>query len=673
MFDCLLFKKKNTLIFHCLCVLVMGQAWAGDFPKSADPISLKVKNQDIKLFLQNLFSLADKPVSIADDIEGSVNRTFVDQPLDVVFGKVSKSHALIAYYDGIKVYVYNKNAIERRVLPIAHRVGQKVVRNAKELGLVDRNNSLKLIGSGSLVVTGVDRFFDQVNELIQASQKQPPVLASTRSMPIVASEQVVANGFEVFYLKYAWADDVTLYSGEREVIIPGVATTLKQLLGIFPQTHSGPRVIPKQTAVVPGLKGQGLVAEGAQEKPTVQAAQMVHHQGVSIAADSRLNAVIVRDAVTNLPQYQSLIDALDIRPEMVEIEATIIDVNVDRMRDLGVDWSGSRGATDNSSGTQLEAGFSSILGGFAAYMTGDRNRFIGQLSALEKQGALNVVSSPHILTLSNVEAVFDTNSTFYVRLEGQEEVDLFNISAGTSLRVTPHVFNDEGETQIKLMVAIEDGRRNEERVDDIPIVTRSTISTQALIGPDESMLIGGLAQESYTQDNKQVPGVNRVPLLGNLFKSKSNGRERVERMFLLSPRLTSQYQYAQGRLRSVRDSQWQQIAEGEYQDLKKTGKHSQNKPRKPPISLDNIDPIEEFAASYPTVAFLAGTQGQCSVRFSIDIQGKPKDIEVVECSDSIFIESSKTAVAKFKYSPQTQGDKSIEIAQQIKTFVYEIH
>lgn len=665
MFDCLLFKNKYSLTLSCLLVLISGQTWAGNLPQSDNSISLMAKNQEIKLFLKNLFSLADSPVSIANDVEGVVNRTFVDQPLDAVFDKVSRSHALIAYYDGVKVYVYNNNAIARKVLSIDPGVGQKVLRDARRLGLLDKHNKLKLVSSGNLVITGVDRFFEQTQELIQANKKRSSAPTAVKSM------QLAANGFKVFYLKYAWAGDVTLYSGKRETIIPGVATTLKQLLGIIPHGHSGPRVIKKQTATMQGLKGQGLKEQGLVAQET--AVQMIHHEGVSIAADTRLNAVLIRDAVANLPQYQSLIDALDIKPEMVEIEATIIDVNVDRMRDLGVDWRGSRGLAGIDSGSQLEAGFSSILGGFASYMTGDRNRFIGQLNALERQGVLNVVSSPHILTLSNVEAVFDTNSTFFVRLAGQEEVDLFNISAGTSLRVTPHVFNDQGETQIKLMVAIEDGRRNEERVDDIPIITRSTINTQALIGPDESMLIGGLAQEAYTQDDKQVPGLNRVPLFGGLFKSKSNVKERVERMFLLSPRLTSQYQYQDGRLRSVRDRQWRQIAEGEYQDLKKVGQPIDEKAKQPLASLSNIDPVEEFAASYPPAAFLAGLEGECSVSFSIDTQGKPQEIESGQCSDPVFIEPSKNAVARFEYRPQIQNGRPMIIAQQTKTFVFRIH
>src|SRR5690606_5705990 len=59
---------------------------------------------------------------------------------------------------------------------------------------------------------------------------------------------------------------------------------------------------------------------------------------VRIEADQRLNAVIVRDSAERLPRYEQLIAALDVEPQSLEIEATIIDVNIDRARELGVNW-----------------------------------------------------------------------------------------------------------------------------------------------------------------------------------------------------------------------------------------------------------------------------------------------------------------------------------------------
>jgi len=88
---------------------------------------------------------------------------------------------------------------------------------------------------------------------------------------------------------------------------------------------------------------------------------------------------------------------------------------------------------------------------------GDSTQFFARVKALESEGAANIVSKPHVLTLSNVEAVLGATTEFFVRVEGNEEVDLFNVPVGTVLRVTPHVYDKGSNKGIKLLVNIEDG------------------------------------------------------------------------------------------------------------------------------------------------------------------------------------------------------------------------
>ncbi len=64
-------------------------------------------------------------------------------------------------------------------------------------------------------------------------------------------------------------------------------------------------------------------------------------QQVRIEADTRLNAIIVRDAPERLPYYEQLVQSLDVEPQSLEIEATIIDINTDKMRELGINWRGN--------------------------------------------------------------------------------------------------------------------------------------------------------------------------------------------------------------------------------------------------------------------------------------------------------------------------------------------
>src|SRR6185369_1586633 len=247
-----------------------------------------------------------------------------------------------------------------------------------------------------------------------------------------------------------------------------------------------------------------------------------------------LNAVIVRDLADRLPRYEQLIAALDVEPQSLEIEATIIDVNTDKARELGIEW---RWSNDGRSASFQGAVPTLGNGGVASVVLGSLGQFFARIRALQNEGAARIVSSPQVVTLSNVEAVFDNTSTFFVRVAGREQVDLFNVSAGTTLRVTPHVFRDREQTRIKLLVNVEDGNITNRQVDQIPVVERSTVNTQALIAEGESLLIGGMVRETHANGEDKVPVLGDVPVVGNLFKTKTSSNTRVERMFLITPRM----------------------------------------------------------------------------------------------------------------------------------------
>src|SRR6185369_7652911 len=247
-----------------------------------------------------------------------------------------------------------------------------------------------------------------------------------------------------------------------------------------------------------------------------------------------LNAVIVRDLADRLPRYEQLIAALDVEPQSLEIEATIIDVNTDKARELGIEW---RWSNDGRSASFQGAVPTLGNGGVASVVLGSLGQFFARIRALQNEGAARIVSSPQVVTLSNVEAVFGNTSTFFVRVAGREQVDLFNVSAGTTLRVTPHVFRDREQTRIKLLVNVEDGNITNRQVDQIPVVERSTVNTQALIAEGESLLIGGMVRETNATSEDKVPGLGDVPVVGNLFKTKATQNTRVERMFLITPRM----------------------------------------------------------------------------------------------------------------------------------------
>ncbi len=555
-------------------------------------VSLVAREQPVAAFMQDLFSQIDTPVSVSNNVSGMVNGRFQGS-VDSVFREAARTYSLVWYFDGAVMHIYPAAEIGTRTYSTDANQAAKLLRTAEELALPDGRNSLRVTRSGTLVAVGTPRFLQQLDDLVRAeSGAGQPVAAEA---PRTAAGPSI--GFRVFYLRHAWAQDTRVAFGGKQLVVPGVASILRNVTAGLGQTVAQPwlpgMAMPSANAGVdtgdlvrptqPRLRGQGLggigrspvlgadndeTREAAAERAAAANAQQGAAQaaanagygagvppryvftnvgGARVEADPRSNAVIVRDVTERLPMYERLVAALDFEPQMVEVEATIVDVNITRLEQLGINWRWINGRNDvlfgngTQSDTLLSNGGAQITpsarGGVISTVLGSGANFISRINALAADGAARVVSRPQLITLSNVEALFDNSSTFYVRVAGRNEVDLFNVSSGTSLRVTPNVFRDRDDWRIKLLVSVEDGSISPQQVDQIPVVDRSSINTQALIQEGESLLIGGMTREASNRGVDKVPGLGDVPVIGNLFKSRSESTSRLERLVLLTPRL----------------------------------------------------------------------------------------------------------------------------------------
>lgn len=550
---------------------------AAPLPEGLRPVRLEARDQPIEQFLQGLFSGSDIPV-VATGVQGQVNGRFEGTPAKLL-RDLSRAYNLLSYYDGGVLYVAPAGDTQTRSYLLTPAAAAQVQRAAQALQLPDARNTLKFSDDGALLAVGAKRFVQQVDELVRQVRPGTTTVAMQSWAP---AQQQPLPDYRIFYLRYAWAQDVPMSFGGQQTTLPGVASILRSLVGQPSRPRAAVAIDPSRAQGSQRVRGGALRTGGGMATlglvddaaPTVRGtdtlvaalSQVGYGQPAPeaadpatppdfaprIEADPRLNAVIVRDLPERLDRYGALIKSLDVEPQSLEIEATIIDINTDRLRELGINWRYNHGlsslmfgngtASDNRLNGQVDP-TPSANGGVISAVIGDRYPFVARINALQSDGAAKVVSSPQVVTLSNVEAVFDNSSTYYVRVAGREDVDLFNVTAGTRLRVTPHVFKEgadaDGTARIKLLVQIEDGGLTGQSVDNLPIVERSGINTQALISEGESLLIGGMVRDSSTAGVDKVPVLGDIPVLGNLFKTQRKGGQRIERMFLITPRLAS--------------------------------------------------------------------------------------------------------------------------------------
>jgi|GEM_PF-6964746 len=522
---------------------VVGTTQAATMPAMTKHVSLNAREIGVDQFLQQLFGQLGVPVVVDPRISGTVNGDWNDSA-NRLLDKTLKSFQLVAYYDGAMAYIYNDRDVAQVMLSVQSGVAQRISRQARQLGLPDSYNRLRVVGDSGLQVTGTPRFVEQIKE----------ISVSIRSTKKQYKPQVVEK---LFYLKHAWAQDTNMEIGGQMVPVQGMVSILTELLSTAPIGGTTAGGSTPSTGGLTSMQEEGqLTSVNGAKAGSAQSSSLVRRvntrsssaKNVRIVAVPRLNAVLIRDYENHMANYQSLIDSLDVEPYMLEIEATIIDIDARNSQEIGVNWRAqdnkfNEGLVGNGSATdQLLRPNTNITpqgtGGILSLALGDqRAKFLARIRALEETGDAEIISKPHVVTLSNVEALLDTTQSYFVRVAAKEDASLFKVTVGTTLRVTPHVYKSGPETKIKLMVNIQDGATSDTVVDAIPVIGQSTINTQAIVTAGDSLLVGGMVRESKSTGESKVPLLGDIPGLGSMFRTRTKSGSKVERLFLITPRL----------------------------------------------------------------------------------------------------------------------------------------
>jgi type III secretion protein C len=581
---------------------------AARIPFPNQRVSYDLQREGLREFLRRFFEDLAIPIVISEQVErapGTLNGPREGTAADVFKG-IAASNGLIGYYDGSVAYIYKSHELSSRILQIDPAHVDAFREATVGFGLTDANDSVQVKAQIGLVsATGTPRFLDQVGQLSSA-------LARRSAVPPSASmqAQIPRMTLRFFPLKYAWAADTAFTFGNQRTVVPGVATILRQLLGSGESAAHASSGTSFNSLAVTGLRGKGLaaladrltragqdtpnsgyVAGGSSspdaagagpgyggassgypvggsggpaypsDSPRAEASQSPHVQSAfaavldtvespRIVADPYRNAIIIRDLPDRMPLYEDLVRQLDVESQIIQLDATVIDIDKRRVRQLGIDWSYQHGNTSAAFGGGIHpVDLAGNLSGLQVNsIITDASTFMARVNALEQEGVTNVVQRPQVVTLNDVEAVIESTQSYYIPVSGAYDEDLYGIVAGTVLRVTPHMIDDQGRKRIRLLVTVEDGNvqitsqpaqssNGQSITQSVPLVTRNAVNTQAIINVGEGLLLGGLVRHDNTQSTNKIPLLGNIPLLGRLFRGETVSRQNTERLFLISPQI----------------------------------------------------------------------------------------------------------------------------------------
>ena len=306
--------------------------------------------------------------------------------------------------------------------------------------------------------------------------------------------------------------------------------------------------------VVKGITAQATAAQAG----TVSTQSSPFDSGkVTITADKASNSLVVMASPTDYNNLLQVIKKLDRRSKQVFVQVLIAEISPSKSRDLGVQGGAfAAGAL----GKYLQGGgiydpfntFGSLLGSGSSTsplstLIADKLKNTSRpvtgaaiLQALETEGMLNILSTPNILTTDNKEAEINvgenvpfksssTQSTFGTT-ESVERKDI-----GINLKIKPQV--SEGD-YIRMDLYQEISAVKSDKGDAVDLVTtKRSAKTSVVVKDNETIVIGGLIQDTEDNTVQKVPLLGDIPGLGWFFKTTTKTRKKTNLLIMLTPQV----------------------------------------------------------------------------------------------------------------------------------------
>lgn len=459
--------------------------------------------------------------------------------------------------------------------------------------IVSKDGFLSAFGPGNLLLVidsgvNIEKILSIIEAIDQPSVKEEPEIVFLKQSSADAVVKILNEGMTRSKVRgvpgqQAQADEAKAVADQRlnAVILFGdkwVRESMKSLIAALdvpsPEAQGRINVYFLENAdalelakvlegIVKGAQPQRQAAAGAPVTPFEAVG------GITITADKATNALIV---VASPADYQNLghvIKQLDRRRRQVFVEAMIAEVSIDKLLELGIKWRaaakkdgepvfiGGFGTVDQSTIGSIITGITGLsMGGVGNYMTIPKDFVPGAtedmrvpgLAALfnlnDFKGAVNVLSTPQLLTSDNKEAeiVVGENVPFI----SKRERDLTTTSTilnsierkdvGITLKITPQI--TEGDyVKLDIYQEISSVKQESETIliNVGPTTTKRSTKTSVVVRDNQSVVISGLMQEREEENITKMPFLGDIPLLGWLFKQKTLDKKKTNLLVFLTP------------------------------------------------------------------------------------------------------------------------------------------
>ncbi len=362
----------------------------------------------------------------------------------------------------------------------------------------------------------------------------------------------------------------------------------------------------------------GGAAGGAAAAPSLAGAG--GDKSVTIWAEPQTNALVVSAPPKVMRSVMAIVDRLDIRRAQVLVEAILVEMSADKAMDLGVNW---LIADTDSNGNSLPAGGfiqpvdgtgigqiiqgvlnPEAIAGLPSGLTMGLGQIINNgtswaavIRAVGGIGNTNIIATPSIVTLDNEEAEikvaqevpFVTGQYTNQGIPGQGgQVNPFQTiqreEVGNILKITPQI-NDGSSVLLKISQESSSIAASSQQVSTNDLITnKRTLTTNVMVEDGGIIVLGGLISDEVRESKSQVPFLGSIPILGELFKTRSVDKVKTNLMIFIRPRI----------LRDGVDAAIESNAKYNYIRKEQTERNNGRVPLMPNERQPTLPPLEQL-------------------------------------------------------------------------------
>ncbi len=277
----------------------------------------------------------------------------------------------------------------------------------------------------------------------------------------------------------------------------------------------------------------------------------------NILVERRTNSLIISDLPDQVGQVEKMALSLDTATPQIEITAKLVDVDVEALRQIGIDWQAGRNESEYyvdsegqplkglpgfkpADGVQLNPGQRTTIGDPATTFTVGLFRNWGsieaQLQMLEQNRKAKIISNPRITTVDNREAKILVGQKIPLIVQDVAGNAVSQLqTVGIQLKVTPHLTADR-KIVMDLHPEVSD-LSTSSTVQGGVIINTSEADTRVMVDDGQTAVIGGLIRTNENEIRRGAPILKDIPLLGALFRSNSTTRANRELLIFVTPRI----------------------------------------------------------------------------------------------------------------------------------------